>query len=48
MGMLSNISLDAIKIGMRVKLIGELLFADAEGNEVLTYKFAPDDVGGAT
>lgn len=40
MGMLNEIPLDDIHIGMELKLVGAPLFADEEGAQVLTYKFA--------
>ncbi len=42
MGMLTDIALDAIEIGMAVRLVVEPLFVDAGRVEVCTYKFAPD------
>lgn len=42
MGILTEIELGAIEIGMAVKLVVEPLFKDAERGEVFTYKFAPD------
>ena len=41
MGMLANVSLDAIAIGMPLSLIVEPLYTDADRGTVLTYKFAP-------
>ena len=42
MGMLSGVALDAIRIGMRLRLVTQPLYRDAEGGAVLTYGFAPD------
>ena len=41
MGMLTDIALDRISIGMAMTLVAESLFDDAERGPVLTYKFAP-------
>lgn len=49
MSMLSEVAHDEVRIGMRLRLVLEPLFADAERGPVLTYKFAPDrETGGAT
>ena len=42
MGMLTGVALDAISIGMPMKLVVEPLYADADNREISTYKFAPD------
>lgn len=42
MGMLTGVPLDSVEIGMPLRLIVEPLYADADGRDVLTYKFAPD------
>lgn len=41
MGMLTGVALDAIRIDMPVELVSEALYQDAQGQSVLTYKFAP-------
>ena len=46
MGMLTGVALDAISIGMPVKLVVEPLYADADSGEISTYKFAPDGASG--
>lgn len=48
MGMLSGFDLNNIRIGERVKLVSECLFAEPELGEVLTYKFAPATAPGAS
>ncbi len=45
MGMLSGCALDAIEIGMPLRLGVTRLYADDEGHDVLTYVFRPDDSG---
>jgi uncharacterized OB-fold protein len=47
MGMLSGLALDAIRIGMPLRLIVETLYTDPERGDVATYKFAPVAAGGA-
>lgn len=47
MGMLTGVALDAIHIGMPLKLVIEPLYADADNGETSTYKFAPDGASGA-
>ena len=41
MGMLTGVALDAITIGMPLRMVVEPLYRDAERGDVLTYKFAP-------
>ncbi len=41
LGMLTGIPLDALRIGMPVVLTTEALYRNDDGQEVLTYKFAP-------
>ena len=41
MGMLDGVQLDSIRIGTEVTLLVAPLFREADGREVLTYKFAP-------
>ena len=46
MGMIDGVPLDAIRIGMALRLALAPLFADAESGATLTYKFVPDDAAG--
>ena len=41
MGMLTGVALDQIAIGMELRVVAEPLYRDADGGDVLTYKFAP-------
>ena len=43
LGMLTGCELDQIRIGMSLRLLVEPLYRDADGREVLTYKFSPLD-----
>lgn len=45
MGMLTGLPIDAIRIGMPLRLVVEALYTDAERGAVATYKFAPADAG---
>jgi uncharacterized OB-fold protein len=45
MGMLTGLELDAIRIGMPLKMVIEILYTDAARGAVATYKFAPDIPG---
>lgn len=47
MGMLTGVTGDAVRIGMELELTVEPLYRDAEGREVVTYKFKPVDLGSA-
>lgn len=38
---LKDCSLDRVKVGMPLELVVEPLYVDAEGNEVISYKFRP-------
>ena len=42
MGMLTGLALDAIRIGMPLRMVIETLYTDSERGPVATYKFAPD------
>ena len=45
MGMLTGLELDAIRIGMPLRMVIETLYIDATRGAVATYKFAPDIAG---
>jgi uncharacterized OB-fold protein len=47
MGMLTGLELDAIRIGMPLRMVVEALYVDATRGAVATYKFAPDPSGPA-
>jgi uncharacterized OB-fold protein len=48
MGMLTGCPLEEIRIDMPVELTLETLYLDAEGREVLTYKYRPSQTGSAS
>ena len=41
MGMLTGCTRDTVRIGMPLEMVLEALYADAAGQQVLTYKFRP-------
>lgn len=41
LAMLTGVALDALRIGMPLELVLEPLYRDAEGRDVLTYKYKP-------